>query len=172
MLTSNDHLAFLLAATAVMRDWRDLLEAPAKFTKVTQEDIMRVAKKYLIKANRTVGIVTQPEKPAGPYLTILVMTLPRTPEMEGQIGMMKGAVQNKFPDANVRTDDKNAYIEIGRFELDEKEAATKRLKELLQDPMAQMLPAPPKLITVGAPEEKQEKKETEKPEKPGNAQEK
>lgn len=156
MLTSNEYLAFLLAATAVMRDWRDLMEAPAKFAQVTQEDIMRVAKKYLTKANRTVGIVTQPEKPAGPYLTILVMTLPRTPEMEGQIGMMKGAIQNKFPDANVRTDDKNVYIEIGRFELDEKEAGAKRLKEVQQDPMAQMLPAPPKLITVGVAGDKKE----------------
>jgi predicted Zn-dependent peptidase len=168
MLSSNEYLAFLLAATAVMRDWRDLLEAPVRFAQVTQEDIMRVAKKYLVKSNRTVGIVTKPEKPAGPYLTILIMAMPRTPEMEAQIGMMKSVIAKQIPDANVRMDEKTVYIEVGRFDLKEKDKAEKRLKELLQNQMAQMLPAPPRLITVGTAQEKQEAQE---PEKPGDEEE-
>ncbi|WP_205859113.1 M16 family metallopeptidase [Pleionea sediminis] len=38
-------------------DYKRLLDAPKYYEKVSLEDIQRVAKKYLVKANRTVGII-------------------------------------------------------------------------------------------------------------------
>jgi predicted Zn-dependent peptidase len=161
MLASNEYLAFMLAGAEIMDSWKRLLEAPAKLAAVTTEDIMRVAKKYFVKTNRTVGIVTQPKKASGPYLTVLVGTIPRSPEVEAGIERMKGFISQQFPDFNVRMDEKTIYAEIGRFDLDDRAAAEKRLKEIQEHQMAQMLPAPPKIVAVGVEEEK---KEPEKPE--------
>jgi zinc protease len=38
-------------------DYRKMFDAPAQYNKVTAEDIQRVAKKYLLKSSRTVGIL-------------------------------------------------------------------------------------------------------------------
>ena len=38
-------------------DYRKMFDAPANYNKVTVADVQRVAKKYLIKSNRTVGIL-------------------------------------------------------------------------------------------------------------------
>jgi predicted Zn-dependent peptidase len=38
-------------------DYRKMFDAPANYNKVTIADVQRVAKKYLIKSNRTVGIL-------------------------------------------------------------------------------------------------------------------
>ena len=38
-------------------DYKKMFDAPAQFNKVTAEDIKRVAGKYLLKSNRTVGIL-------------------------------------------------------------------------------------------------------------------
>ena len=42
-------------------DYKLLFDAPEKFAKVTKEDVQRVAKTYLRKANRTVGILAAEE---------------------------------------------------------------------------------------------------------------
>ncbi len=166
MLISNEFLSYLLAIGEIVDDWRRLLEAPARFAQVTAQDLVRVAKKYLVKSNRTVGIVTQPRKPAAPYLTVRVGTVPRTPEAEAQVGAMKGFIAQQVPDINVRMDEKNIYIEVGRFDLNDKEAARKRLKEIQEHQMIKMLPSPPKIVTVGAPEEKPDKPEEKEKLKP------
>lgn len=56
-LASNGRLAHILASQSCVGDWREILVSPAKIAAVTKEDVVRVAKKYLIKTNRTVGIV-------------------------------------------------------------------------------------------------------------------
>ena len=38
-------------------DYRKMFDAPALYNKVTVEDIKRVANKYFIKSNRTVGVL-------------------------------------------------------------------------------------------------------------------
>jgi len=38
-------------------DYRKMFDAPAEFSKVTAEDVKRVASQYFIKSNRTVGIL-------------------------------------------------------------------------------------------------------------------
>jgi predicted Zn-dependent peptidase len=160
MLTSNSFLAYLLAATAIMHDWRDLLEAPAKFAKVTEDDIMRVAKTYFTKANRTIGIVTQPEKPSGPYLTILIREMPRSPQAEQQAKMAESFLSTQVPDLCIRMDEENIYVEVGHFKLNERASAEKRLKEIQEYDMGGQKPfAAAKLVTVGADAEKQEKQE-------------
>jgi zinc protease len=49
--------AMLLAQYEITLSWRAIDEYLPSIRKVTQEDIMRVAKQYLIKDNRTVGIL-------------------------------------------------------------------------------------------------------------------
>lgn len=55
-LGSNIGLAFRVGLYEVQRgDWRELLNDMERVEEVTPEDIMRVAQKYLIEENRTVG---------------------------------------------------------------------------------------------------------------------
>jgi predicted Zn-dependent peptidase len=46
---------------AVAGTWRYLIEHRQKVAKVTPEDVMRVARKYLTRENRTVGVITKKE---------------------------------------------------------------------------------------------------------------
>ena len=62
-LQSQDSKADLLGTTeAITGDYKNLLAAPTAISKVSAEDVKRVAKKYLTESNRTVGtlIPTQP----------------------------------------------------------------------------------------------------------------
>jgi len=156
MCASNSSLAGALARGECKNSWRDLLEAPAKFEKVTEEDIeediMRVAKEYLKKTNRTVGIITRPEKPKKDYLTIQLLEMPRSPEMEGQMGMIARMMKSQDEGVGVRMDDDNIYIDVGRFALDERKAAEEKLEEVeeILGQMSGMLPFDfePKIVTV------------------------
>ena len=46
---------------AVAGTWRYLIEHRQKVSKVTPDDVMRVAKKYLVRKNRTIGFITKKE---------------------------------------------------------------------------------------------------------------
>ena len=46
---------------AVAGTWRYLIEHRQKVAKVTPQDVMRVAKKYLTRENRIVGVITKQE---------------------------------------------------------------------------------------------------------------
>jgi predicted Zn-dependent peptidase len=46
---------------AIAGSWRYLIEHRQKVAKVTPEDVMRVTRKYLVRENRTVGIITKRE---------------------------------------------------------------------------------------------------------------
>ena len=46
---------------AVAGTWRYLIEHRQKVAKVTSDDVMRVAKKYLVRENRTVGFISKKE---------------------------------------------------------------------------------------------------------------
>jgi len=60
-LNSNMGLAFRLANyQAIAGDWHYLLDYRNEYKKVTPDDIMRVAKKYLTKNNMTIVTLTQP----------------------------------------------------------------------------------------------------------------
>ena len=60
-LRSNSGMASRLAYyQAVRGDWRELIRRRDRIAKVTQDDIQRVAKTYLIKSNRTVATLVKP----------------------------------------------------------------------------------------------------------------
>jgi predicted Zn-dependent peptidase len=62
-LSTNSGLAAQLAYyEAVGGGWGYLLGAREKVAKVTPDDVMRVAKKYFIKSNRTVATLVKKEK--------------------------------------------------------------------------------------------------------------
>ncbi|MCI0526146.1 MAG: insulinase family protein, partial [Nitrospira sp.] len=62
-LSTNSGLAAQLAYyEAVAGSWRYLLDARERVIKVTPDDVMRVAKKYFIKSNRTVATLVKKEK--------------------------------------------------------------------------------------------------------------
>jgi zinc protease len=48
-------LAFMLGEAESKADWHWLMEYDQRFEQVTQQDIMRVAKRYFVKQNRTIG---------------------------------------------------------------------------------------------------------------------
>lgn len=63
-LSSNTGVAFGLAeVSALTGDWRYGLQNIENLKKVTAEDVMRVAKKYFTKSNRTVVTLVKKEKP-------------------------------------------------------------------------------------------------------------
>jgi predicted Zn-dependent peptidase len=47
-------------------DWRGLLRAPERVRAVTDADVMRVARQYLVASNRTVGWLVRPAGGEGP----------------------------------------------------------------------------------------------------------
>ncbi len=60
-LNSNEGLANLLASFEAMTgDWRNLFRQLDRIDKLTGEDLMRVARQYFVKRNRTVGYLTRP----------------------------------------------------------------------------------------------------------------
>ncbi|MCM2271615.1 MAG: insulinase family protein [candidate division Zixibacteria bacterium] len=59
-LESNNGLAFRIAnSESVTGNWRYFLDSREALKKVTADDIMRVAKRYLVKRNRTVAFITK-----------------------------------------------------------------------------------------------------------------
>jgi len=59
-MSSNGGLARNLTEyEAVAGSWRYLIEHRQKVAKVTPDDVMRVAKKYFVRENRTVGFITK-----------------------------------------------------------------------------------------------------------------
>ena len=61
-LSSNSGLAFRLAnMQAMVDDWHYLIDYRQEIESVTPDDIMRAAKKYLTKSNRTVVTLVKPE---------------------------------------------------------------------------------------------------------------
>jgi len=59
-LQSNSGLAYYLSLSEIItNDWRNMIRYRDEIKKVTLEDIMRVAKKYLVKRNRTVATLVK-----------------------------------------------------------------------------------------------------------------
>ncbi|HEU4437459.1 MAG TPA: pitrilysin family protein [candidate division Zixibacteria bacterium] len=68
-LSSNTGIAFgLVEVTALVGDWRYLLQNIENMKKVTPDDIMRVAQKYFTKSNRTVVTLVKKEQAASAKL--------------------------------------------------------------------------------------------------------
>ncbi len=60
-LKSNSGLAYYLSVYEIItNDWRNMMRYQDEIKKVTPEDIMRAAKKYLVKWNRTVATLVKP----------------------------------------------------------------------------------------------------------------
>jgi zinc protease len=57
--------ALLLASYEITSDWRGIEDYLPNIRKVTTEDIKRVAKRYLIPDNRTVGVLIPVPAPEG-----------------------------------------------------------------------------------------------------------
>lgn len=63
-MTSNLGLAFQLAdSEAILGDWRETFRTSRLVDAVSGEDVRRVAAEYLVRANRTVAVLTRPEAP-------------------------------------------------------------------------------------------------------------
>jgi predicted Zn-dependent peptidase len=61
-LQSNSGMAYWLASSeATAGSWRYMLTWREQIHRVQPEDVMRVARTYLTKENRTVGIITKPD---------------------------------------------------------------------------------------------------------------
>ncbi len=61
-MSSNGGLARNLTEyEAVAGTWRYLIEHRQKVAKVTPADVVRVAQKYLVEENRSVGFITKKE---------------------------------------------------------------------------------------------------------------
>jgi len=59
---SNGGLAYRLTEyEETAGTWRYFFEHRKKVAKVTPDDVMRVARKYLVRENRTVGFITKGE---------------------------------------------------------------------------------------------------------------
>ncbi len=68
-LSSNTGIAFTLAEiSALTGDWHYLLQGMENMKKVTAADVMRVAKKYFTKSNRTVATLVKKESSASAKL--------------------------------------------------------------------------------------------------------
>ena len=64
-LSSNFGLAFqLVESAAVYGDWRETFRATERLAAVTAEDVARVAERYLVRAGRTVAVLTRPGEAA------------------------------------------------------------------------------------------------------------
>jgi predicted Zn-dependent peptidase len=69
-LESNNGLAFRIAnSESITGNWRYFLDSREQLKKVTADDIMRVANKYLIKRNRTVAFISRTPKAQSPALS-------------------------------------------------------------------------------------------------------
>ncbi len=61
-MISNGGLARNLTEyEAVTGSWRYLIEHRKEVAKVTPDDVIRVARKYFVRENRTVGVITKKE---------------------------------------------------------------------------------------------------------------
>jgi predicted Zn-dependent peptidase len=61
-LRSTRGMASQLGRSELYEGWRDIPESVRRMQAVTAEDVMRVAKNYFVKDNRTVGILTRKQK--------------------------------------------------------------------------------------------------------------
>ncbi|MCI0495892.1 insulinase family protein [candidate division KSB1 bacterium] len=61
-LSSNARLASQLGRSELGMGWRDIQNSLDRLKAVTTDDVMRVAKSYFVKDNRTVGILVRKEK--------------------------------------------------------------------------------------------------------------
>ena len=61
-LSSNYRLAAQLGRSELGLGWRNIQQSLDRLKEVTAEDVMRVAKTYFVKDNRTVGILVRKEK--------------------------------------------------------------------------------------------------------------
>lgn len=81
--TDSRRIAIRLSEWAAQGDWRLYFLYRDRLEKVTKQDVDRVAKKYLRRTNRTVGIFIPTKKPAE-------TEIPQTPSIAKIIGNYKG----------------------------------------------------------------------------------
>src|SRR5262249_38510151 len=82
-LAKSNTIGTELSEWAAMGDWRLLFLHRDRVTKVTPEDVNRVAAKYLIRNNRTVGVYIPSDRPERAHV-------PETPNIENLLKDYKG----------------------------------------------------------------------------------
>ncbi|MBW2016693.1 MAG: insulinase family protein [Deltaproteobacteria bacterium] len=88
-MRSNEELAGTLATIEVQIGWRYLLDYLDEISKVTPEDIRRVARKYLVPEKRTTVFVIpggRPERPPEPYEEVRSLSRPEARKALGPPG--------------------------------------------------------------------------------------
>ena len=86
MMTNAQQIAIALSDWAAQGDWRLFFLYRDRLEAVTPDDVTAVAKKYLIKNNRTAGLFEPTEGPAR-------ATIPATTDLAEMIGEYKGREQ-------------------------------------------------------------------------------
>jgi hypothetical protein len=81
-LSANHPILMQLISNEGLGDWREINEAGAKVQAVTAQEVQRVAKTYLTRENRTVGVYT---RKGG--------ATPEDPELKGLTGEQRSALQ-------------------------------------------------------------------------------
>jgi zinc protease len=82
-LTRSNSIGTELSEWAAMGDWRLLFLHRDRVAKVTPEDVNRVAAKYLVRTNRTVGVYVPTDRPER-------ASIPETPNIENLLKDYKG----------------------------------------------------------------------------------
>ncbi len=92
LLNSSDNVGLYMSEYIAQGDWRLLFYGRDQLKKVTPEDVKRVAEKYLIASNRTLGLFIPTEKPVR-------AEIPEAPEVMAMLADFKGGEVKKQGEA-------------------------------------------------------------------------
>ncbi|MBL8911795.1 MAG: insulinase family protein [Archangium sp.] len=96
-LNSVDRIGILLSEYIGAGDWRLLFLSRDRIEKVTAEDVTRVASKYFISSNRTMGEYVPTEAPARAEIPVVSDLTPVLKDYTGKAALAQGEVFDASP---------------------------------------------------------------------------
>jgi zinc protease len=90
MLNDSERVGIVLSEFAALGDWRMLFIHRDRIAQVTEADVLRVAKKYLVPSNRTLGEYVPTEGPVRAEIPALVDLRPVLDAYVPKAGLSKG----------------------------------------------------------------------------------
>jgi zinc protease len=104
-LTNSERVGLTLSEFAAQSDWRLIFLHRDAIGKVTSDDVARVAKKYLVADNRTVGVFVPTDKPERAEIPVAPDVKPMVEAYKGKTALAQGEAFEATPeniDARVR----------------------------------------------------------------------